>query len=74
MKSPMLRLRRDAIYITPLGRRCRLVVTERKSIEPASFSFCYVSDEGSSLGHGFALTPHNLGVLKEVPIRGPAPR
>ena len=68
-RPPAVRVRLGAVYCTPLGRYCELRDVQRKPAfgEPANFTFEYVSlTDGSRFGDRFALTKHNLGLLREV--------
>lgn len=59
-------LHREAVYVTPLGRRCRWAPTI--SGREATIPFEYIAARGEELRAGFSLTPRNLRILrKEAP-------
>lgn len=60
----------DALYLSPLNRRCRWVPVEPFALQRSVAHFVYDTLEGrptkSQMAEGFALTPANWRILRRV--------
>lgn len=74
-RAPIVTLRPDVTYLSPLGRRCRWVPSRGEHRQCSSFAvFIYLDhglqaqrhSEASRWFEGFHLTPPNFRLLREV--------
>lgn len=57
-------LRETAVYISPTGRRCKWVPSERGGYTSSVFQFEYMTGHTGFGGTGFTLTAQNLRLMR----------